>query len=134
MQPPLILLIDDEENLLFGLTSVMRRAGFTVITAKDGKEGLRAAQNTHHPDLIICDVMIPPPNGFELRKLLAQNHETCTIPFIFLTARAAQGDKNFGLMSGADDYVTKPFDRQELLARVWAVLRRTGKNLMPNTL
>ena len=130
MHPPLILLIDDEENLLFGLSAVLRRAGFVVLTATDGIKGLLVAQ-TGHPDLIISDVMMPPPNGFEMRKLLSQDPQTSSIPFIFLTARAAQGDKNFGLSIGADDYITKPFDSQELVARISAVLRRTGENHRP---
>jgi DNA-binding response OmpR family regulator len=123
-------MIDDEENLLFGLSAVLRRAGFVVLTATDGIKGLLVAQ-TGHPDLIISDVMMPPPNGFEMRKLLSQDPQTSSIPFIFLTARAAQGDKNFGLSIGADDYITKPFDSQELVARISAVLRRTGEKQRP---
>ena len=78
MPGPLILLIDDEENLLFALKAVMQRAGFECITARNGSQGLNAAQ-TYHPDLIISDVMMPPPNGFELRKLLAKEPRTAWV-------------------------------------------------------
>ena len=118
-----ILLIDDEQRLLLGLSAVMKRTGFNVLTAGSGKEGLRLAREKH-PDLIVCDVMMPPPNGFELRKELAQTSETAEIPFIFLTARVSDADKLAGLNMEADDYITKPFNRQELVARVKAVLRR----------
>jgi DNA-binding response OmpR family regulator len=128
MQLPLILIIDDDDNLLFGLLAVMRREGYQWISANNGKDGLRLAQE-RLPDLIISDVMMPPPNGFELRKQLSINPKTIHIPFIFLTARAAQGDKIFGLEAGADDYITKPFDRGELVARVRAALRRNRVHL-----
>jgi DNA-binding response OmpR family regulator len=128
MQLPLILIIDDDDNLLFGLLAVMRREGYECISANNGKDGLSLAQE-RLPDLIISDVMMPPPNGFELRKQLSVNPKTIHIPFIFLTARASQGDKIFGLEAGADDYITKPFDRGELVARVRAVLRRNHVHL-----
>jgi two-component system, OmpR family, alkaline phosphatase synthesis response regulator PhoP len=123
MQAIKVLLIDDEANLLVGLKAVMTRAGYEVVTAGSGADGLRLAQEAH-PDIIISDVMMPPPNGFELRRQLALNPKTATIPFIFLTARTAQVDKLHGLEAGADDYITKPFDRQELLIKVNNVLRR----------
>jgi len=128
MQLPLILIIDDDDNLLFGLLAVMRREGYQCISASNGRDGLRLAQE-RLPDLIISDVMMPPPNGFELRKQLSTNPKTIHIPFIFLTARSSQGDKIFGLEAGADDYITKPFDRSELVARVRAVLRRNRVHL-----
>jgi DNA-binding response OmpR family regulator len=121
----LILIVDDETNLLFGLKTIMQRAGYEIITAANGTDGLSLARE-RLPNLILSDVMMPPPNGFELRKQLARDPKTAKIPFIFLTARASQGDKIFGFEAGADDYITKPFDRQELLARVQAVLRRSG--------
>jgi two-component system, sensor histidine kinase and response regulator len=119
-----MLIIDDEENLLFGLKAIMTREGYQVFTASNGSEGLDMIHQTK-PQIIICDVMMPPPSGFELRKILAQDPATADIPFIFLTARTSQDDKLSGLEMGADDYITKPFDVQELLARVRAVLRRT---------
>jgi DNA-binding response OmpR family regulator len=118
-----ILLIDDEPNLIIGLSAIMERAGYQMLTANNGDDGLRLAQE-HKPDLIICDVMMPSPDGFEFRKLLSKLPDLATVPFIFLTARVAQDDKVYGLERGADDYITKPFNREELLARVKAVLRR----------
>lgn len=118
-----ILLIDDEPHLLFGLTAVLKRADFDVITASNGKHGLERAQQDH-PDIIVCDVMMPPPNGLQLKQLLAANPATANIPFIFLTARTNMADKLAGLSSGADDYMTKPFKVEELIERIRAVLRR----------
>ena len=118
-----ILLIDDEERLLLGLATIMKRAGFEVVTASNGSHGLEMAKKCL-PDVIVCDVMMPPPNGFEVRRLLSEDPATAAIPFLFLTARATLEDRVHGLASGADDYVTKPFERQELLARVEAILRR----------
>lgn len=118
-----LLIIDDEEKLLFGLKAVMQSEGYRVTTGKNGEEGLRLAREVN-PDLIICDVMMPPPNGFKLKKLLSEDPATAEIPFIFLTARTLDTDRISGLNNGADDYITKPFKVDELLARVEAVLRR----------
>jgi diguanylate cyclase (GGDEF)-like protein len=118
-----VLLIDDEPHLLFGLNAVVKRAGFEVITATNGRSGLERAQQDH-PDIIVCDVMMPPPNGIQLKQLLAEDPITAQIPFIFLTARTNLADKLAGLSSGADDYITKPFKTEELVERIRAVLRR----------
>ena len=121
-----ILIIDDEPNLLLGLSRRLERAGYQTFTANNGAEGLKLALQ-NHPDIILSDVGMPPPNGFDLRRDLSTLPDTVNIPFIFLTARASPGDKVHGLELGADDYITKPFDIQELLARVQAVLRRSEK-------
>ena len=118
-----ILIIDDEPALLLGLSARIKRQGYETITAVDGKDGLQKARE-HTPDLIISDVMMPPPNGFELRRLLSQEPGLSSIPFIFLTARSSTEDRVSGLKEGADDYITKPFETEELLARIEAVLRR----------
>lgn len=120
---PLVLLIDDEPNLLLGLREVMKHAGFEVLTAWDGAEGIKLAREKK-PDLIVCDVMMPPPDGMEVRTILARNPVTERIPFIFLTARTNQEDKLQGLRLGADDYITKPFDVDEMIARIRGILRR----------
>ncbi len=123
MQDKKVLIIDDEPALLVGLSAYMKRAGYEVVTATNGNDGLKQIRE-NNPDVIICDVMMPTPNGFELRQLLSQDPDTVHIPFIFLTARGDREDKVMGIQSGADDYITKPFDREELIARVAAVLRR----------
>ncbi len=118
-----ILLIDDDETLLFGMSLILTQAGYQVVTASGGLNGLHAAQ-TNRPNLIVCDVMMPKLNGFELRERLSADATTSRIPFIFLTSRSSTGDKLQGLELGADDYITKPFDNQEFKARIKAVLRR----------
>ena len=124
-QSSTILVIDDVRGVLLHLTLILEKAGYRVLTAKDGDEGLRLIQ-AERPDIILCDIMMPVLNGFEVRKILARNPATVAIPFIFLTARAAQVDKLHGIEAGADDYITKPFDQEELLARIKAVLRRAA--------
>jgi DNA-binding response OmpR family regulator len=118
-----ILVIEDEPQMLLGLRDNLELEGYEVQTASDGEEGLaRAASFT--PDLVILDVMLPKKNGFDVcRELRARSNAT---PIVMLTARSAETDKVLGLELGADDYVTKPFSITELLARVRAVLRRTG--------
>lgn len=120
---PTILIIDDEPALLMGLAATIRRHGYSVITAEDGNDGLQKAKETR-PDLILSDVMMPPPNGFELRRLMNLDPDLASTPFIFLTARSNVEDRVSGMREGADDYITKPFSTQELLARIEAVLRR----------
>ncbi|MFZ5819353.1 MAG: HD domain-containing phosphohydrolase [Chloroflexota bacterium] len=123
---PSLLLIDDDPNLLIGLRAVLDREGYQVRTAKNGREGIDLAREAA-PDLILCDLMMPPPNGFAVLDMLGQDPKTADIPFIFLTARGAETDKVNGLLSGADDYITKPFSKDELVARITAVLRRKQK-------
>jgi signal transduction histidine kinase len=118
-----VLIIDDEPALRLGLAAKIKRHGYEVVTACDGADGMLKARETL-PDLIVSDVMMPPPNGFELRKLLAQDPKLASIPFIFLTARTGLEDRVNGIRDGADDYITKPFETEELLARMEAVLRR----------
>lgn len=118
-----VLLIDDEPHLLLGLSALMKREGFHVSTAPNGNKGLEVIQQGGI-DLIVCDIMMPPPNGMQLKEQLAQHPEMSKIPFIFLTARTTMGDKVAGLNLGADDYITKPFKVEELVARVKSVWRR----------
>ena len=118
-----MLLIDDDPKLLIGLKAVMSRKGYEVISATNGNEGIQLAKD-NHPDIIICDIMMPPPNGFQVKNMMLGDEATADIPFIFLTARTLGADKIAGLQQGADDYVTKPFNIDELTSRVEAILRR----------
>ena len=118
-----VLVIDDDKQFAFGLKAVLLRAGFKVQMAGSGMEGLQSIQ-TEKPDLILCDVMMPPPNGLQLKKELAKDPQADQVPFLFLSARSALVDKLDGLENGADDYLTKPFEVSELLARILSVLRR----------
>lgn len=118
-----ILIIDDEPALRLGLAAKIKRQGYQVVTASDGMEGMQKAKEVV-PDLILSDVMMPPPNGFELRRLMGQDPRLASIPFIFLTARNGVEDRVNGIRDGADDYITKPFVTEELFARIEAVLRR----------
>jgi signal transduction histidine kinase len=120
---PTILIIDDEPALLMGLAATIKRHGYNVITATNGRDGLQKAKEAL-PDLILSDVMMPPPNGFELRKMMSLDSDLASIPFIFLTARSNPEDRVSGIKEGADDYITKPFITEELLARIEAVFRR----------
>ena len=120
---PTILIVDDEPALLMGLAATIRRHGYSVITATNGRDGLQKAKEAL-PDLILSDVMMPPPNGFELRKMMSLDSDLASIPFIFLTARSNPEDRVSGIREGADDYITKPFVTEELLARIEAVFRR----------
>ena len=98
-----ILVIDDEPALRVGLAALIKRQGYDVITACDGYDGLKKAKDTL-PALILSDVMMPPPNGFEVRRLMSQDPQLASIPFIFLTARTDTVDRVNGIRGGADDY------------------------------
>ncbi|MBI5953807.1 MAG: response regulator [Chloroflexi bacterium] len=122
-KPFTILVIDDEPSIRMGLAATIRRHGYDVITAVNGDDGfLKARQSL--PDLIISDVMMPDLNGFEMKQQMGHDPLLASIPFIFLTARTASQDRVAGIREGADDYVTKPFVTEELMARIEAVLRR----------
>jgi two-component system OmpR family response regulator len=118
-----ILVVDDEPNIVDVITMALRFQGFSVETAGTGADAL-AAVATFRPHLIVLDVMLPDYDGFEVaRRLGAQQ---ARVPIIFLTARDATEDKIRGLTIGGDDYVTKPFSLEELVARVRSILRRAG--------
>jgi len=125
MSSELILLVDDEPSIIKLARMYFERDGFRVQEASDGEEALEAITK-QHPALIVLDVMLPKLNGFEIcRKLRTNGDQT---PIIMLTARDEDIDKILGLELGADDYLTKPFNPRELLARVKAILRRSDNN------
>jgi len=122
---PHLLLVDDDEDLLSLLTNFFRKHAHTVSTASDGPT-MFAVLEKHPIDLVILDVMLKDEDGFSLcRRLRAAS----SVPVIMLTAMADHTDRVVGLEIGADDYLTKPFDQRELLARVKAVLRRTAETV-----
>jgi signal transduction histidine kinase len=118
-----ILVVDDEPSIRMGLAATIRRYGYEVITAVNGDDGFLKARH-FLPDLIVSDVMMPGLNGFEMRQQMSADPLLVSIPFIFLTARTTNEDRVAGIRGGADDYVTKPFVTEELIARIEAVLRR----------
>jgi DNA-binding response OmpR family regulator len=119
-----ILVVDDEPVLVETIAYNLEQAGFQVTTAVDGSSGLEVARR-EKPDLIILDIMLPEMDGLEVCRQLRREVPTATTPIIMLTAKGEEIDKVVGLEVGADDYVTKPFGRRELLARVRALLRRS---------
>ncbi|MCG0274708.1 MAG: response regulator transcription factor [Thermosediminibacteraceae bacterium] len=121
-----ILVVDDEPNIVELVKFNLENAGFKVITASDGQKAMELVQR-ENPDLIILDIMLPGIDGMEVCRSLRLKKATKDIPIILLTAKTGEIDKVLGLEMGADDYITKPFSPRELVARVKAVLRRTGK-------
>ena len=123
-----LLLVDDEPDLLKMVSDILKDGGFeTVLTAASVKEAVMVAKQ-EKPDLMILDVMLPDGDGF---SLMEQLRTFTDVPIIFLTAKDEAADKLAGLGLGADDYISKPFMPQELLLRVYAVLRRTYKEDSP---
>jgi len=118
-----ILVVDDEPNIVDVISMALRFQGFEVASAGDGAEAL-AAVDTFKPHLMVLDVMLPDMEGFEVARRLGA--ERGRVPIVFLTARDATDDKVRGLTVGGDDYVTKPFSLEELIARIRTVLRRSG--------
>jgi len=120
--PARLLVVDDEPNILELLAATLRFSGFEVASAPDGYAALATAHD-FHPDLILLDVMMPGIDGFEVaRRLSAAGSRP---PVLFLSARDGDDDKLTGLTIGGDDYVTKPFSLEEVVARIRAILRRT---------
>jgi DNA-binding response OmpR family regulator len=118
-----ILVVDDEAVLVETIAYNLEQAGYRVVTAANGSSALDAARS-EIPDLIILDIMLPGMDGLEVCRQLRRESSTATTPIVMLTAKDDEIDKVVGLEVGADDYVTKPFGRRELLARVRALLRR----------
>ncbi|MGW4028642.1 response regulator transcription factor [Streptomyces sp. NPDC004838] len=122
-----LLLVEDEPTLRELLSASLRLAGFHVVLAETGAQALDAVRD-EHPDLIVLDVMLPDTDGFEVARRLREQPSAGDghPPILFLTARDAAEDRISGLRMGGDDYVTKPFNLEELILRIQAVLRRTN--------
>ncbi|HLB62518.1 MAG TPA: response regulator [Actinomycetota bacterium] len=132
--PETILVVDDDPDIARFVEVNLRSAGYDVAVAADGEEALEKA-NEMRPDLVLLDVMMPRIDGFEVAQRLRRNPQTQNTSIIMLTAKALSTDKVLGLTAGADDYIIKPFDPIELLARVKGTLRRAKemRNLSPLT-
>lgn len=117
-----IFVVEDDASIRFGLEEVLRSEGFQVASCDDGGEAIQGISEAL-PDLIVLDVMLPNRSGYEIATELRRGG--CRVPILMLTAKGEEMDKVVGLNAGADDYVTKPFGLNELLARIRALLRRT---------
>ncbi len=118
-----ILVVEDNPDLAYGLQTTLEIEGYEVTVAPDGPEGLERARSDQH-DLVILDLMLPGMDGYRVLRTLRD--EGSEVPVLILTARGEEADKVLGFNTGADDYVTKPFGLLELLARIKALLRRSG--------
>jgi len=132
--PETILVVDDDPDIARFVEVNLRSVGYDVVVAGDGEEAVLQADQ-RRPDLVLLDVMMPRVDGFEVAQRLRRNPRTANTSIIMLTAKALSSDKVLGLTSGADDYIIKPFDPIELLARVKTTLRRARemRNLSPLT-
>ena len=120
---PRVLVVDDEENITFLLDSALRHFGYDVRVARNGRDGL-AQVDEFAPDVMLLDVMMPDLDGFEVVRRLRLDGKK--VPVLFLSAKDATEDKVRGLTLGGDDYVTKPFSLEEVIARIGVILRRQG--------
>jgi CRP-like cAMP-binding protein len=121
-----ILLIEDNAEMSENITSILELERYKVLTAANGKVGVSLAQK-HHPDLILCDIMMPELDGYGVFHVLGKDDETSSIPFIFLTAKADKGEIRTGMNLGADDYITKPFEGSDLLKVIEVRLNKNDK-------
>jgi DNA-binding response OmpR family regulator len=125
-----ILVVDDEARIVKLVRDYLERAGFDVLSARDGETALTLAR-LEQPDLIILDLMLPGADGLDVCRRLRQES---SVPIIMLTARVEEADRVVGLELGADDYVTKPFSPREMVARVRATLRRVNGQIGPSAI
>ena len=123
MESVKILIADDEPDITLILKTTLVRHGYRVVTARDGEEALEKAR-AERPGLLLLDLMMPKKDGYEVCRALRDDPQFSLLPIIMLTAKSEAADRLLGFEVGADDYITKPFDRDELVARVRAILRR----------
>src|SRR5512143_937989 len=121
-----ILIVDDEPDIVELVTYNLKKDGFRVATASGGDEALDKIRKGAF-DLVVLDLMLPGIQGVEICRIIRNDPKTAGTPIIMLTAKGEEVDRVIGLESGADDYMTKPFSSRELIARIKAVLRRTGE-------
>lgn len=126
-----ILIVEDDLDVAEMLNAYFRVQGYEVFTVNWGEDGVRSAQ-TDHPDLVILDIRLPDIDGYEVARRLRSDRRTADIPIIFLTEKRDRSDRLQGLEIGADDYITKPFDVQELRLRVRNALKRVSQGSLTN--
>ena len=112
-----VLIIEDSQEICENTTELLELAGFKVIAAVNGREGIEAAVKKS-PDIILCDILMPEMNGYEVIKQLKENTSTAAIPFIYVTASGEKNEVKLAMEMGADGYVRKPFDVDELMAAI----------------
>jgi two-component system alkaline phosphatase synthesis response regulator PhoP len=126
-----ILVVDDDKQIVRLIQSYLERAGYQVLAAYDGESALHTIRR-ERPDLVVLDLMLPDRDGWDITRLVRSDEKLAGLPIIMLTARVEDTDKIVGLELGADDYIAKPFNPVEVVARVRAVLRRaTGAPVTP---
>jgi DNA-binding response OmpR family regulator len=128
---PKILIIEDDLDVAEMLNAYFRVQGYEVFTVNWGEDGVRSCQ-TVHPDLVILDIRLPDIDGYEVARRLRSDRRTADVPIIFLTEKRDRSDRLQGLEIGADDYITKPFDVQELRLRVRNALKRISQGSLTN--
>ncbi len=119
-----ILIVDDDANICELLRLYLEKDGFSTVVANDGEQAVEFV-NKHNPDLVLLDIMLPKLDGWQVCREI---RKSSNVPIIMLTAKGETFDKILGLELGADDYISKPFDTKEVVARIKAVLRRTNEN------
>ena len=119
-----ILVVDDDHDIVRLVRSYLEKAGYEILTAYDGESALRLMK-AEKPQLLILDLMLPDKDGWDVAKIVRADEKIAATPIIMLTARVEDNDKIVGLEIGADDYITKPFNPREVVARVRALLRRS---------
>lgn len=112
-----LLLIDDNKNFLYAFSQLLKRDGFDILTAKNGYDALRMVEY-EEPDLILCDLMMPGMNGFEMKQALNERGCSRQVPFIYVTARSSREDRQRAKDLGAAEFMTKPFDYDDLLSEI----------------
>jgi len=122
-----ILIVDDEKDIVETLSFMLKASGFEIFSAYDGEEGLKLAKEAS-PDLIILDVMMPKINGYKICRLLKYDAKYKNIPIIMVTARSQDTDKLIGEETGADEYITKPFEFNDLLEVINKYVKNTSVN------
>ena len=122
-----ILVVDDDKEIVRLVRAYLEQAGFQVLTAYDGETALHTIRRDR-PDLVVLDLMLPDRDGWDITRIIRSDSALANTPVIMLTARVEDTDKIIGLELGADDYITKPFNPREVVARVRSVLRRSGSS------